>query len=125
MAAESALSRVLAGSGGQVDFTGTWTNELGSSVELRQEGSMLTGHYKSQKAAGPNPATGPLVGFVDGELITFTVHWDEYQAITSWTGRLEDEGITALWQMTSREPDGSEWAGITAGADEFWRVDEG
>lgn len=122
---EQALTRSKAGTGATVNFAGTWTNDLGSQMVLVQTGDALSGSYESAVSSGGTPATGTLTGYVDGDLIAFIVHWDQFQAITSWVGQLAPnaptETIKTLWQMANQVDAGEEWASINAGADVFTR----
>jgi hypothetical protein len=83
----------------------------------------------SAVSEGGTSATGVLSGFVDGDLISFVVHWDDFQAITAWVGQLAPKAPTqtihTLWQMTTQVPAGEEWASINAGADVFVRIAAG
>jgi hypothetical protein len=110
-----------------LNIGGDWKNELRSEMHLDQNGATLTGHYKSYKNdAGQIAAEGPLVGWVSGKLVAFSVNWNGLDSITSWVGQhIEDQDgprLVTLWQMTKAVPDGSEWESINAGADTFWRV---
>lgn len=122
---ENALGRALAGTGGATNFAGTWINELGSEVVLVQTGYALSGTYESAVSTGGTKTTGDLVGYVDGDLISFSVHWRDFQAITAWVGQLDPKApkdtINTLWQMTKQVAAGDEWASINAGADTFTR----
>ncbi|KQT62072.1 MULTISPECIES: avidin/streptavidin family protein [unclassified Aureimonas] len=122
---EQALIRSKPGTGTAVDFAGNWTNELGSKMLLVQTGQALSGSYESAVSSGGTTATGTLTGYVDGDLIAFIVHWDQFQAITSWVGQLAPNAptdtIKTLWQMTNQVDVGDEWASINAGADVFTR----
>ncbi len=122
---EKALARALSGTGTTVDFSGRWVNELRSEVVLVQTNGRLTGTYESAVSSGGTKTTGDLQGFVDGDLISFIVHWRDYQAITAWVGQLDpkatQETINTLWQMTNQVAIGGEWASINAGADYFTR----
>jgi len=121
MSHAQALGRALPGTGKTIDFSGTWVNELGSEVELVQTGGMLSGTYESAVSSGNTTTTGDLQGYVDGDLISFVVHWRNFQAITAWVGQLDKNGATmnTLWQMTKQVDIGDEWASINAGADYF------
>lgn len=123
---ERSLSRVARGTGASVDFTGKWKNELGSVATIAQTGDVVAGQYVSAVSEGGTSTTGVLSGFVDGDLISFVVHWDEFQAITAWVGQLALKAptptINTLWQMTNQVPAGDEWASINAGADVFVRL---
>ncbi|MFO1102671.1 MAG: avidin/streptavidin family protein [Methylocystis sp.] len=123
---EKSLARAARGTGAAVDFTGKWQNELGSIATIAQTGDVIAGQYVSAVSEGGTSTTGVLSGFVDGDLISFVVHWDQFQAITAWVGQLDPKAstqtINTLWQMTSQVPPGDEWASINAGADVFVRI---
>jgi hypothetical protein len=122
---DQTLAKAKAGTGVPVDFTGTWINELGSQVALVQTGNALAGVYQSAVSTGGTTTTGNVLGYVDGDLIGFTVHWISFQAITAWVGQLEPNAgtdtIKTLWQMTNQVDPGDEWASINAGSDIFVR----
>jgi len=122
---EKSLARAKAGTGETVDFSGTWLNELQSKVIFKQVGAVLSGTYESAVSAGGNKTVGDLQGYVDGDLISFVVHWRDFQAITAWAGQLDPQATTqqinTLWQMTKQVGPGEEWASINAGADYFTR----
>jgi len=127
---EAALARAMPGTGDPIDFTGRWVNELSSIATLEQSGDALAGSYESAVSSDGARTSGALVGWVDGDLIAFTVHWNDFQAITSWVGQLVPTGdasagtISTLWQMTKQVDPGDEWASINAGADTFMRMPE-
>ncbi|HEX8418487.1 MAG TPA: avidin/streptavidin family protein [Sphingomonas sp.] len=125
MQQEKALARAKVGTGATIDFAGTWENELRSEVVLIQANGVLSGTYESAVSSGGTKTAGDLVGYVDGDLISFTVHWRDFQAITSWVGQLipgtAKDTIKTLWQMTKQVDPGGEWASINAGSDTFTR----
>jgi hypothetical protein len=126
MTQERSLRRALAGTGEKVDFSGTWINELKSEANIVQSSSgSLSGTYESTVSSTGSKTTGDLLGYVDGDLISFVVHWRDFQAITAWVGQLDPsstvEKITTLWQMTKQVATGDEWASINAGSDSFTR----
>lgn len=126
MQQEMALGRALVGTGPSVDFSGTWKNELTSEMVLVQANETLSGTYESAVSSGGGKTVGDLQGYVDGDLISFIVHWRDFQAITSWVGQLEpgapQETIKTLWQMTKQVGAGEEWSSINAGSDSFTRT---
>jgi Avidin family len=126
MSHEKALRRALAGTGPMVDFSGQWKNELSSQMNLIQTIGSLVGTYESAVSGGGAKTVGDLVGFVDGDLISFVVHWRDFQAITSWVGQGEpgssNNSLKTLWQMTKQVSVGEEWASINAGSDFFTRI---
>ena len=115
---------VVAGTGAATDFSGTWKNELESTMTLTQRGDRLEGSYESKVSSTGGTTTGDLLGFVDGDLVSFLVHWRDFQAITAWVGQVDSDGVTirTLWQMTKQVDAGSEWASINAGCDAFERT---
>ena len=125
MLQERALNRAKAGTGTRFDFTGTWVNELNSTMTIAQTGTVLNGMYQSAVSADGSSTQGDLLGYADGDLIAFVVHWQDFQAITAWVGQLDPNArtdtINTLWQMTSQVPTGDEWASINAGSDFFTR----
>jgi len=125
MIQEKSLGRAKAGTGTTVDFSGTWMNELKSEVTFKQTGAILSGTYESAVSAGGSKTVGDLQGYVDGDLISFVVHWRDFQGITAWVGQLDPKAATqqinTLWQMTKQVAIGDEWASINAGADYFTR----
>jgi hypothetical protein len=126
MQQEESLARALAGTGNPVDFSGAWVNELGSTADLTQNAGVLSGTYESAVSADGTKTQGDLQGYVDGDLISFVVHWRDFQAITAWVGQLDPKAksdtINTLWQMTKAVEAGEEWASINAGADYFTRA---
>ena len=123
---ELALQRAAAGKGPAIDFSGNWKNELHSRMTIIQRGTSLSGSYTSKVSATGNETTGTLVGFVDGDLIAFSVHWDDFQAITSWVGQSLPHAavftLRTLWQMVKQVADGEEWSSVNAGTDDFVRI---
>ena len=123
---EQSLKYANAGTGSLIDFSGSWKNELKSTMHLTQNGSSLSGTYESMVSSSDSSTTGDLLGYVDGDLISFVVHWRDFQAITAWVGQCEpntdNKKISTLWQMTKQVEAGDEWASINAGADEFTKI---
>lgn len=110
------------------DFSGRWVNQLSSTMQLTIAGARVSGTYESAVSGGAGPIKGDLVGFVNGDLIAFTVNWPT-AAITAWVGQLVVESgqdvVQTLWQMTTNIPDPSEptglWKSVLAGSDRFHR----
>lgn len=122
MTPENALPRKTPGTGPLVDFSGVWINELQSAMTISQAKDEVKGTYKSAVSTGGTSTTGSLQGYVDGDLISFVVHWKEFQAITAWVGQLDSKNpklLNTLWHMVSQVDPGEEWASINAGADSF------
>jgi Avidin family len=93
-------------------------------------GQKITGRYRSPVSSGGGTVDGDLVGWADGDLISFVVNWTSPASLTAWTGQLVAEGgrdvIKTLWLLVQNVPDASEpsglWQSTLAGADQFWRV---
>ena len=126
MTHEASLKRALPGSGSTIDFSGDWVNELTSRMSISQTNDKLTGTYESAVSGGSSSTIGDVQGYVDGDLISFIVHWRDFQAITARVGQLDPKAakqtINTLWQMTKQVTSGEEWASINAGADNFTRA---
>jgi hypothetical protein len=126
MTHEASLKRALPGSGSTIDFSGDWVNELTSRMSISQTNDKLTGTYESAVSGGSSSTIGDVQGYVDGDLISFIVHWRDFQAITAWVGQLDPKAakqtINTLWQMTKQVTSGEEWASINTGADYFTRA---
>lgn len=123
MSHEGTLSNAPAGTGEGIDFSGAWVNDLTSEVTIIQNGDLLSGTYESAVSGGGTKTIGDLLGYADGDLISFVVHWREFQAITAWAGQLDRQQIriNTLWQMTKQVAAGEEWESINSGADSFKR----
>lgn len=117
---------------GPRDFSGKWKNQLESEMVIVQSGTKITGKYTSKVSSGGSP-TPPmdLVGFVNDDLISFSVSWPPKQAVTAWVGQMIEEAagnpkIFTMWQMTVGIPDDDEddglWKTIAAGTDTFSRM---
>lgn len=95
-------------------------------MELTQTDRTLSGIYKSKKSSDGSIAIGDLLGYVDGDLISFVVHWRDFQAITAWVGQCIPKSsfkqFNTLWQMTKQVDSGEEWGSINSGADTFFRA---
>ena len=113
-----------------VDFSGKWHNQHGSEMTLTvAPDGKVTGTFHTG-VGSPSPPEGfPLVGFVCGDLIAFSVNFGKYQSVTAWTGQhtIEDgvEAIESMWHLAINIEERAEkdwlWSGIRSGADTFHR----
>lgn len=111
-------------------FDGTWINDRGSVVVLDQTGERLSGHYQTALGQPNKSATFPLTGWVQGDVISFTVNFKGYGSITAWNGQMseDDNGdyIRTLWHLSrnveDKDEDDDMWSSVIAGASEFRRV---
>ena len=107
-------------------FSGTWRNELGSTMMLNVDGDRVQGTYESPVSTGGGPARGDLVGFANADHISFVVNWPT-GALTAWVGQLRSENgrevIQTLWHMVRGDADvgSGEWQAVLSGTDHFHR----
>lgn len=125
---ELALSKQVPLTVADFDVSGIWKNQLGSKMTLTLQGKSIKGTYDSPVSSAGNPIVGQLVGWVNGDLVSFTVNWPS-AAITSWVGQIiNDQGhdvIVTLWHLVTNIPDAQEptgmWKSTFTGADRFHR----
>jgi hypothetical protein len=109
-----------------VAINGTWTNELGSTLVLQDQGNgTLTGTYASA-VGGPAGQQFPLVGSYTipqaGPVsLAWTVAWKGWDSTTSWCGLLFDGGdMTTTWILTSTiSQNEGWWQSMNVGMDLF------
>jgi hypothetical protein len=132
---EKALACALGTSGKAItaaNFSGHWVNELHSSMDLTIDGNSVSGTYTSDVSGNGNggPVSGPVIGYVAGDVIAFSVLWPGSTAsITSWVGQIvtenSDQTLNTLWHLIVNVPNvedpNSIWTTIHAGADIFHR----
>lgn len=115
-----------------VDISGAWKNQFKSSMKIVVDDSgQISGTYKTGKGAPSEEEEFPIVGFVSGDLVSFTVNFGKYGSLTSWAGQLtiEDgkEVIKTSWLLAKNILDEKEdedlWGAILTGADTFSRPD--
>ncbi|MEO7178344.1 MAG: avidin/streptavidin family protein [Allosphingosinicella sp.] len=110
------------------DFpVGTWTNELGSTLQVTSVlDGVFSGVYSSTVSGGGPSVQGSVSGTFSGEAIAFTANWGPSQSVTAWTGVALASGesgyfIYALWHLASSPTqDADWWESILAGADLFY-----
>ena len=116
-----------------VDFSGTWINELGSILILTCDANqVIKGSYKTAKGAPSHKEVFSLVGFASGDLISFSVNFGKYGTLTSWVGQhtLENdiEVIKTSWLLAKNIADQDEekdlWGAILTGANTFKRLEQ-
>ncbi len=129
LSAKAILQAAPSSGAATVNFSGAWRNQLGSVMILTVAGQRVTGTYSSPVSSDGSSVNGELVGFVDGDLITFVVNWTTPASLTAWTGQLLSTGgrdvIKTLWLLVQNVPDASEpnglWQSTLTGADDFER----
>lgn len=114
-------------------ITGTWQNEAGSAVTFEVGGDgVLHGYYQTELGAPDSDSRFPLTGWVQGDVVAFSVSFTGFGSITSWSGQLtEDEDgpyLRTLWHYTKDIPDEAEdediWKTINSGYAEFRPTDD-
>ena len=119
-----------AGEPDQYLFSGQWENDRGSAVTFEVKEGLVSGYYQTNLGQPEKSQKFPLTGWAEGDQITFTVNFQGYGSLTSWTGQMSEDHqgpyIRTLWHLTRDVPDEKEdedlWGSITAGASEFRRV---
>jgi hypothetical protein len=117
--------------------TGTWYNELGSTMTLYMNGPSITGTYQTR--VGDASGIYQLVGSIDldgdpdinGQAIAWVVAWNNAakgssHSITAWSGQYQlidsVEEIVTLWLLTTEMPSNSDWASTQVNQDIFTRT---
>lgn len=118
------------------DFTGTWYNQLGSSMTIKVARGSVSGTYHTG-VGEPKPEDAfDIVGLVYDDLISFIVRWKnatkDFGSMTAWVGQMtkDDDGqadrVDTLWHLVRNVPDEDEpkklWGSVVAGADRFRRT---
>jgi Avidin family len=118
-------------------LNGTWYNELGSKVTLKEgsDGS-LVGEYESAVASnGCAKGSYPLSGRTDipfgGETFGFAVSWhndeSDCNSTTTWAGHYREGGngseeiLITFWLLVDKAGPGEEWESTLLGKDTFVR----
>jgi hypothetical protein len=102
------------------ELDGIWVNEAGSAVEIEVgEDGRLSGLYRTELGAPDAEEGFALTGWVQGDVVAFSVSFTGFGSITSWSGQVsEDEDgpfLRTLWHYTKDIPDAEE-------ADDLWRT---
>jgi hypothetical protein len=112
---------------------GSWYNELGSTMEIRQEGSTISGTYCT--AVGDAEGTYSLLGQINikpsqgGQAVAWCVVWTNTSghsdSTTSWCGQYQTvegiEEISTFWLLTSEQLPANDWRATNIGQDTFSR----
>lgn len=113
------------------NFNGVWRNELNSEMTITvEESGRIFGEYRPGAADGVSDSSHPLVGFANGDLITFSVDFEHHKMVCSWTGHAVTEQnsdvIKTQWNLV-KHLDGEEfsmetWGATHCGSNSFKRV---
>ena len=123
MSIENVLqARDQAESGTSDGIAGTWTNSLGSVMELRCEGpgGELHGTYTSGVR---DKHTYELIGYANATTVVFTVNFRSSASIGAWSGHYDATKGTLdmLWHLVAEPNAGELWDTTFAGFDTFTR----
>ena len=83
------------------EFSGSWVNDRGSVVHLFPSNGLVNGFYQTNLGQPDMSQRFPLTGFIQGDLITFTVNL-QLQFDDNWAGQLSgsDGRSFTLWHLT-------------------------
>lgn len=113
------------------DFTGTWRNQNGSQLELRQLGSdVISGRFDSGVGDNDETLWVEVTGRALGDLITFHAIFSKFDTVVSWVGQHTiHDGIGQIrthWLHASNAADQDEpawlWYTNRIGNDTFVRA---
>jgi uncharacterized protein (DUF2147 family) len=114
-----------------VNFAGKWKNQYGSTADIQVKGSEVSGTYTSLVSSTNKTISGPIRGYLSGDIIALTVLWPaKAGSITAWVGQVVDvkgtQTLKTLWHLVVNIPDADEktglWTSIYCGADDFRKV---
>ena len=70
-------------------MAGRWINEYGFVAEISVDGDRISGTYTSAVGGPTGSMSGPINGFVRGDIVAFAVLWPvNMRSITSWVGQV-------------------------------------
>lgn len=106
------------------EFNGEWSSDLGSTIKLMisADGS-VNGKYKAAAGFPYVDKDFPLVGFANGDLLSFTVSFGKHGLVTSWAGQLTREFnravIKTMWLLAKIVPNPDDstnlWGAVLTG----------
>lgn len=114
----------------RIDFAGTWHNQHGSTMDLEVGArGEVTGRFRTAVGLAEPGEEFAVTGFVQGDMVAFTVDFGARRSLTAWVGHGCVEGgvarLETLWQMVVAGPSSGArppWRGTWAGADTFARA---
>jgi hypothetical protein len=113
-----------------VDFTGTWKNQHGSTLELREMGGALSGRFESGVGDDGQALWVDVSGRALGDVITFSAVYTDYGIIVAWVGQhTVEDGVGTIkthWIHATNLPDPQAkdwmWFSNRIGSDIFSRL---
>lgn len=115
------------------DFSGQWTNQRQSILNLKQTDTQITGTFDSGVGDNNQKMLVSIVGWANGDRIAFTTTYPNFGTVVAWVGQLvvDESGEPKLithWLHEVDVPDQSEqtdlWKSTRIGSDDFTRVRE-
>lgn len=112
-------------------YAGSWKNDSGSLVTFEVRDGEVHGTYQTNVGQPDKNQSFALIGFAQGDQITFSVNFKGFGSMTAWTGQITTDKngnpyIRTLWHLTRDVKDNKEqqdiWKSITTGASNFMRV---
>jgi len=102
----------------QMGISGDYVNQSGSLMTISADKSgKLVGSYTTALGCGKG-IVRPLQGWINGNAITFNVHFGECGSVTSWVGHVTPEGtIDTIWTLARGAETG--WSTKLTGTSEF------
>ena len=70
-----------------VDFTGTWKNQHGSTLELDDTGGTVSGRFESGVGDDGQALWVDVSGRTLGDVITFNAVYTDYGIVVAWVGQ--------------------------------------
>lgn len=110
---------------------GRWRNRLGSTIALEVDDNHRVGGFFHPGVGIGNPDdTYRIVGFAEGDAVSFCVDFGPSGSVAAWTGHHvtgdeHGERLVTLWHLAQPVDDPHSeldtWRAIMAGGDEFRR----
>lgn len=115
-------------------IAGRWRNRLGSTMELMVgDDHQISGTFHTEVGMTDPRSTFHVVGFAEGEALSFCVDFGRRGSVASWSGHhvsddAHGERLVTLWHLARpvQDPhdDTDVWRALMAGGDEFRRVED-
>lgn len=112
-------------------IAGRWSNRLGSTMELTvDEHHQIHGSFHTVVGMPENAPSFPVVGFAEGDALSFCVDFGRRGSVASWSGHhvTDDDGerLVTLWHLVQpvQDPHGEKdvWRALMAGSNDFSRA---
>lgn len=107
---------------------GTWTNDAGSRLTLKEHDGALTGTYFTALGDAKDEGEGrSLTGWRNGRCVGFSVSWGPaVDGITAWTGLLSFAGsdfvMSTVWTLVRSQVLAAGPSGVCERPTEAWEA---